>query len=247
MRPRWLDRRRTCDWVRVRTRHTAGTSKQKLTFGTETFPVRDLTVFPHTTLQTRPPERDTPSIVPTPTAADLPIRSTWRCVGDSLPFGWVPSGSLLASFMGDCGLQRFEMMRSEIAEALRCATLVSSAAVWDSLGCICEAGVHNEYEGERGDRLDITTVELDEYAPEGAKLLKRNVKIEVPQARSYVRALRYTKIAKGAEDSADEVGNLRQVDVPVSSHDTCPDVYNIADPRTQVCTGYVGSVGRDSC
>lgn len=106
--------------------------------------------------------------------------------------------------------------------------------------------VPNEYEGERGGRFDITTIELDEDAPEGAKFMKVSVNIEVPQAQSYVRVLGYGKIAEGVEDPADEVGKLRQVDVPVTSNDTCIDVYNVVDPRVQVCAGYVGRGGCDS-
>lgn len=105
---------------------------------------------------------------------------------------------------------------------------------------------HEKYEGERGRRFDIAAIELEEDAPETAKFMKVNVNVNVPQARSYARVLGYGKMAEGIGDPIGEAGKLRQVDVPVTSDDTCISVYSTIDPKAQVCAGYVGSGGCDS-
>lgn len=111
---------------------------------------------------------------------------------------------------------------------------------------IKEVVEHEKYEGERGRRFDIAAIELEEDAPEAAKFMKVNVNARVPQAHSYARVLGYGKTAEGSDDPAGEAGKLRQVDVPVTSEDTCIDVYSTVDPKAQVCAGYVGKGECDS-
>lgn len=98
---------------------------------------------------------------------------------------------------------------------------------------------HEKYFESNGLHYDVGVIYLEEDAPINSKAMKIMSNISNPVHKSYVRAVGYGASKNNIEDEPDSVrGFLRQVDLPVSSINSCRKAYKKIQEPEQVCAGY---------